>query len=170
MSKAIITVFSLICLMTSCAQNEEVTTIYLVRHAEKTINDSIVYDKDDPPLTDEGLKRAVKLRELFSQDDISAIFSTAYQRNIQTVEPLSKSKQLSIQHYEWDSWQPMINKIVNERAGKASIVCGHSNNLLPMIGHLGGKKPIDSLGHEEYDKIFKVQLRSDTTEVELIVY
>ena len=165
-----IIVFALfLALFTSC-NNSETTTFYLVRHAEKEMNDSTEKKNDDPKLTKEGEQRAQKLAEILKEEKISAIYSTKYQRNRKTVVPLAKSKDLSVNNYEWYDWQPMIDTIKKKYTGDKVVICGHGDNLLPMIDYLNGKRPQKKLDKQEYDKIFKVVYNKDTTLVSTITY
>ncbi len=155
-------------LFLSC--QDQSTTLYLVRHAEKEENNTMQNQNEDPPLTLEGEQRAEKLKKLLADVSIDAVYSTSYQRNMNTVEPLAIDKNLSIQNYEWHQWSPMIEEILVSYQGKTVVICGHGDNLLPMIEYLDGKRPQESLGTHEYDKIFKVERQGDTALVEVIEY
>ncbi|MEX2483746.1 MAG: histidine phosphatase family protein [Brumimicrobium sp.] len=162
--KIIFSYLSLI-LLFGCSENKvEETTIYLVRHAEK---DTTV-EHDNPPLIVTGKARAEKLARELKDEDITYIFSTKYDRNKNTVLPLSLSKDLNIDIYNWNKWQPMIDSL--KTISGTHVICGHGDNLLPMIDELGGKVKIKSLGHNEYDKMFKVNIKKDTVKTETIVY
>lgn len=145
----------------SCQQDIN-RTVYLVRHAEKDLTDKT----DNPPLTQVGVQRALSLVDVLKEEEIAAIYSTPLQRTTQTVYPLSDFKKVKIEFYEWDDYNGLKKKIKNLKTQGAVVICGHGNNLLPMIKTLGSEPPLDSLGHEEYDKIFKVT----EGETEIIVY
>jgi hypothetical protein len=57
-----------------------------------------------------------------------------------------------------------------KHAGKTVLICGHGDNLLPMIEYLNGKRPQESLGPHEYDKIFKVDYFKNSAVVTVIKY
>ncbi len=139
--------------------------IYLVRHAEKDLTDPT----DNPPLTTEGEARALELVNELDKVSLEAIYSTEYQRNINTVKPLSIEKGIDIQNYVANDWEPMLDQI-KDMKGKAFLICGHGDNLLPMIDYFGLDRPIDELGHLEYDKLFKIQLSDDTSIIEMKSY
>ena len=62
-----------------------VTTVILVRHAEKKIEPN----NQDPDLTPEGVERAQEIARMFGEAGINAIYATQYKRTQQTVKPLS---------------------------------------------------------------------------------
>lgn len=170
MKKALIAVFSMALLLISCGQKNDITTFYLVRHAEKAERNTMLNKDENPPLTEKGKARANRLRELLGQQEIASIYSTSYNRNMNTVKPLADAKNISIENYEWHKWQPMLDEALANHTGKTVLICGHGDNLLPMIEYLGGNKPQESLGPHEYDKIFKVEVGSQATKVEVIHY
>src|SRR5215510_13714643 len=64
-----------------------VTTIILIRHAEKKIEPN----NPDPDLAPEGAIRAQEIARLFCVSNINAIYATNLKRTQQTVKPLSDS-------------------------------------------------------------------------------
>lgn len=170
MKKSLIAVVSMAILLISCGQKHDTTIFYLVRHAEKAESNTMQNKDENPPLTEEGKARANRLRELLGKQEIATIYSTSYKRNMNTVKPLATANNISIENYEWHTWQPMLNEALANHKGKTVVICGHGDNLLPMIEHLGGKKPQESLEPHEYEKIFKVEVGSHSTKVEVIRY
>jgi broad specificity phosphatase PhoE len=80
-------------------------TLWLIRHAHRLDFvqpewfDTATY-RYDPPLSIEGLDRSRSLAKQFSQVRIDKIYTSPFLRTIQTVDPLARSLQLSIQ-LEW---------------------------------------------------------------------
>lgn len=159
----IICCFSLI-LFTKCTHKNNSTTIYLVRHAEKDTTNK----GEDPPLIMEGYERAIRIVDLLGEVPFASIWSTPYQRNINTVQPLAKKQKLTIQHYEWYNWYEEVNQLKNESGNH--LICGHGDNLIPMIVFLNGASPIAELGHHDYSTIFKLEITPDTCIVEWIKF
>src|SRR5215204_2343116 len=62
-----------------------VTTVILVRHAEKKIEPN----NQDPDLAPEGVERAQEIARMFGEAGINAIYATQLKRTQQTVKPLS---------------------------------------------------------------------------------
>lgn len=65
-------------------------TVYLVRHA------SAEGQPIDAPLTEQGRKQALALVDFFKHKDIDIILSSPYKRAIETIKPLSNSKNVDI--------------------------------------------------------------------------
>lgn len=152
--------------MSACTQNE-VTTVFLVRHAEK----EEPYNTDDPPLTERGQARAAALLTQLTVDSVHALFSTDYRRTRQTLMPTAEAMQTDIRLYEAHDYTGLADRIRREHSGENVVVAGHSNTVLPIIEALGGEPPLDSIGHQDYDYIFKVSLENgQAEEVELMNY
>jgi hypothetical protein len=62
-----------------------VTTVILVRHAEKKIEPN----NPDPDLTPAGEARAQEIARMFRDAGINAIYATQFKRTQQTVKPLA---------------------------------------------------------------------------------
>ncbi|PHR44195.1 MAG: hypothetical protein COA32_15215 [Fluviicola sp.] len=148
----------------SCKNDKDKTTIFLVRHAEK---DTTV-DQYDPPLIKEGYERADKLRDELTDKEIKYIFSTKFQRNKNTVGPLANHISKKIHIYEYHKWQTMLDSV--KTIPENHLICGHSDNLLPMIEYLGADVGKEKLGYLEYDNLFKVTIDEETVNGEIIKY
>lgn len=92
------------------------TTVYLIRHAE---SDHAVRDAKTRPLTEKGLKDAKALPELFSDIDVSRVFSSPYLRAVLTVAPIAEEKNLPVQTddrmREWMGGRPFPNEMFESR-------------------------------------------------------
>lgn len=134
---------------------EELTTFILVRHAEKAANQNAMTKDNDPKLSEEGLKRADRLAELFSMTSIGAIYSTPYERTRSTVVPLAKAKSLEVQSYEPGKLEA-IDKIWNENQGKTVVICGHSNTIPKIANYLSGTSDYKDFIDSDYGNIIVV--------------
>lgn len=161
-------IFAILIFTTACAEGPEVgQTFYLFRHAEKVLTD----DTEDPPLLPEGRERAEKIAALLADVKVDRYYSTRYIRNTATIRPSAEKQGKKIKTYEWHDWEPMIKEITaNQYNLKNVVICGHGDNLLPMIEALGCEAPLDSLGGHEYDKYFVVTVRGGKCSVETELY
>jgi broad specificity phosphatase PhoE len=123
------------------------SAIYLVRHAEKVDN------SEDPPLSEAGKARAQSLAKLLRDSGIKAIFSSSYQRNVNTARPLAQGLRIQpiIMHpHDFDG---MMQHMRGEFAEDPVLIVGHSDTVPAMIKKLGHPQEI-TLDHGEYDNLF----------------
>lgn len=107
--------------LSSYAQ-EQTTTYYLVRHAEKDRSD---ITNKNPALTEIGTKRAIQWSEVFKNITFDAVYSTDYQRTLQTAGPTARKNNLEIKIYDP---RDMYNEtFAEETKGKTILIVGHSN-------------------------------------------
>jgi|AntAceMinimDraft_1070359.scaffolds.fasta_scaffold57262_2 phosphohistidine phosphatase SixA len=154
----------------SCSQksNEEVT-IYIVRHAEKAGN-STMQNIKDPHLSAEGYLRAKLLASILSNESINGLFSTDYLRTTKTLEPIAAEKSLAIALYKANEVTLLLDSLITVGAGKKYLISGHSNTILPIISYLNGALPQANINENEYNKLFKIIVGTDTTLVERSSY
>ena len=133
----------LICILllpSSACYSSEVTTYYFIRHAEK-----LRIDKTDqnPKLSEAGLKRADAWREIFSNVNLDAVYSTDYSRTKLTAKPTADSKNLPILLY--DPSDMYSDSFQRETSGQTVLVVGHSNTTNVFANK--------ALGEEKYGQI-----------------
>lgn len=124
-------------------------TIYLVRHAEKQDSGA------DPALTVCGQGRAEALAAYFAEVKLQAVYSTGYQRTQQTVQPIAKNKQLTIQQY--DPSQPELMHAQLEAHTGPVVVVGHSNTVPQLVTMLTGIE-VSPLTEQDYTMLYQVEL------------
>jgi 2,3-bisphosphoglycerate-dependent phosphoglycerate mutase len=144
-------VFSFFILITA-TWAQEITTIILIRHAEKISDGS-----KDPDLTDAGKARALRLADVLKDTKVDAIYSTAFKRTQNTVAPLALSKGLSVLPYQAMKGE-VIDEIIKNFAGKTILICGHSNTTPWTINYLLGKEEYKDFADSDYDNLVIVSL------------
>jgi hypothetical protein len=70
--------------------NQEVTTVIVIRHAERDPG-------KDPPLNKRGEIRSWELLRTLEKSGLTAIYCTNFVRNVQTVKPLAEKLNLDVQ-------------------------------------------------------------------------
>jgi 2,3-bisphosphoglycerate-dependent phosphoglycerate mutase len=142
----------LLCVLFTTAWSQEITTVILIRHAEKMSDGS-----KDPELTDEGKARAIRFADLLKETKVDAIFSTMVKRTQNTVAPLALSKSLTVMPY-----QPMKGEVIDEMiktfAGKTIVICGHSNTTPWTVNKLIGKEEYKDFADTAYSNLMIVTL------------
>ena len=131
--------------------------IYLVRHAEKANDGS-----KNPPLTEEGIKRAENLKNKLLETNISKIYSTDFTRTKDTAKPLAEALGLKLQIYQPGN-EAFINLLKNNKNNNFLVV-GHSNSTPQLVNSLLGEQKYAPLDESEYDKLFIISRYSDKLE------
>lgn len=125
-------------------------TIYLVRHAEKVIEDS-----NDPALTEIGQTRAETFAAMLHGKNISHIFSTPYKRTRDTAAPTAHEHGISVEEYDPGEGQQLVDKL--KKLAGVILVTGHSNTIPGLVNLLTGEK-FEDLDERVYDRVYIVTL------------
>jgi len=130
--------------------DDENSTIFLVRHAEKLL------DVEDPGLSAAGKQRAKQLAVLLEDAEITAIFSTDYQRTRDTATPLATAENLEITLYDPAEPEHLVELIKNEQG--RYLVVGHSNTTPDLVTRLGGNPGSAIDEKTEYNRLYVLTL------------
>lgn len=145
--------------------NEAVTNYYLIRHAEKDRSDA---ENDDPALTGKGLKRATNWAEALKDIDFDAVYSTDYNRTMQTAKPLADLKKLKVLNYDANKlYSPEFKEATLE---KTVLVVGHSNTTPQFTNAILGEKKYENIDDSENGALFIVQILSDGSKISQVIY
>lgn len=142
-------------LLTACqstAEGQDPTTVFLVRHAEKT------KDPQDPNLTPSGQVRAVILADMLTDAEIDHIHSSDYKRTRQTAAPLADKLGLEVELYDARDMPAMAAKL--KAAGGRHLVVGHSNTTPQLTELLGGEGGMPIVEATEYNRLYIVTIDS----------
>ena len=144
----------------SCASNikkeETITTYYLIRHSEKVRTDS---SNKNPDLNKKGLERAKRWAEYFKNIHLDAVYSTNYNRTIQTSKPTAESKKLAIIKYDPSN---MYDSLFQKNTkGKTVLIVGHSNTTPAFANKILGEKKYKDINDRDNSSLFIVKLYTD---------
>jgi phosphohistidine phosphatase SixA len=129
--------------------NRPVTTVILVRHAEKKIEP----DNPNPDLSPAGQARAQELVRILRNAGVTAIYATQYGRTQQTVQPLATALSLPVTRIDSSNTDELVRQISVNNRGGVVVVAGHNNTVPKTIAALGGEDfPI--IPESEYDNMF----------------
>lgn len=132
-----------------------VTTLYLVRHAEKDLTPGL----PDPPLSPAGEARAQLLARQLAKRHPAALFTTDTRRTRATLAPLAQATGLVPEVYRAQEPAALASRLRQDYAGQTVVVVGHSNTLLPLLAALDVAPLPAEIRDEEYNYLFKVTLR-----------
>lgn len=110
------------------------TSFILIRHAERD-------EGLDPPLNEEGLKRAVALDSVLMENGVTAIYCTDLIRNRETVEPLAETLGLSLNLVNplryantTQAAAELVEEILRDHAGGTILFCGNRGSTVGTPG------------------------------------
>lgn len=131
---------------TRIAMPDEPTTVILLRHAER---DVLAND-----LNEAGRTRAVALPSALAGVEVDAIYSPDLTRNLDTVLPLARDRELEVKVIEATR---VAERLVGENPGKTVLWVGNTTNLPTIYEDLGGtgEPPV------RYGDLFFVRLAPD---------
>jgi broad specificity phosphatase PhoE len=129
-----------------------VTTVILVRHAERESQER------DSPLSAAGQARAKELARVLAGVKIDAIYTTQYKRTQETIAPLAAASSLTpVVRTAGDTYAVELAKHIRAtHAGQTVVVVGHSNTTLEVMRALGASASDlpASIPDSEYDDLF----------------
>ena len=130
-----------------------VTTVILVRHAEKKIEPN----NQDPDLAPEGVERAQEIARMFGDAGINTIYATQYKRTQQTVKPLADRWGTTVNLLDANQTDELINRIHAHYRGQTVFIAGHNNTVPAIVSALSGETfPV--IPESEYDNLYIVTI------------
>ncbi len=146
-------------------QQNGISTYYLIRHAEKDRSDS---SNQNPDLTKEGSARAKKWAEVLKNINLDAVYSTDYNRTLQTAKPLAEMNKLEILNYDTKN---LNNKEFQKATkGKTVLVVGHSNTTPQLANAILGKRKYGDIDDKENGALFIVQILPNGETTSQVLY
>jgi broad specificity phosphatase PhoE len=130
-----------------------VTTIFLVRHAEK----SITHAGTDVPLSEAGVRRAETLAHVLGDAGITAIYSTHWQRTRETALPIAQKLGDTLRIVDQGDAAAFARRIRAENQGGTALVVGHSDTVPQIVAALVGRAA-PAVVSGEYDALYVVTL------------
>ena len=141
--------------ITACSRALPVTTVVLVRHAERPSG-------ADPELSTEGHARAESLAVSLARAEVNAIIHTQFRRTMQTAQPLAARKGITPIVLTATGPESLHTQAVVDRirtlTGQTVVYVGHSNTVPGVIQRLG-IAPAPTIAETEYGQLFIVTLK-----------
>ncbi len=140
----------------------EPTIIYLVRHAE-----TVPGGTSNPSLSEDGEARARWLAVILSHARLDAVYTTDYERTLETARPAAAANQVESTIYDPSNLAGFARQL-RVQGGRALVV-GHSNTTPALVAALGGegRPPIRP---SEYDRLYTVVIHGDSVRTAMLRY
>jgi phosphohistidine phosphatase SixA len=138
-------------MLMSSAETRAQEAVFIVRHAEVLAKPG----DDDPPLSEEGLQRALRLAEKLKGAGITAIYSTQTKRTQQTAEPAAKAFQVPIKTISRRDPKALVAALRTDNKNDRVLVFGHFQTVPIIIKELGYQGEI-KLDSTLWDELFIV--------------
>ena len=142
--------------------DSEITTYYLIRHAEKDRSDP---DDRNPNLMETGEARALRWADFFKEIDLDAVYSTNYHRTIQTASPTAEWHELEVQIYDAGSLYDRTFQFATK--GKKVLVVGHSNTTPTFVNTILGEEKYEWMHDKDNATLYVVTLKDSIPTVEI---
>jgi len=139
--------------MAVLTSQDNFTTIYLIRHAEKADT------TPDTHLSESGKERAIRWMEYLVNNRIDAIYTTPYHRTRETARPLADALKMKVTEYgprEMD-----LITLAKKHHNQSVVVVGHSNTIPGYINKALGESRYTDIPEEEFGQIYIVQISND---------
>jgi 8-oxo-dGTP diphosphatase len=120
-------------------------TFYVVRHAKAGNRAEWSGDDRQRPLSKKGLEQAKKLVTVLAPLPVSSIFSSAYLRCVQTVEPLARARKLEIQmspSLEEGSGLEGLTEFLGDRSLDGTVLATHGDIADELLEDLVNREVI----------------------------
>lgn len=125
-----------------------VTTVILVRHAEKASQE------DASPLTPAGTERANELARVLAGVKVDAIYTTQYRRVQDTAAPFAQALGITplVRNAGGTYASDLAREIREQRRGQTVLVVGHSNTTVSVMKAFGADMP--KIEESEFDNLY----------------
>jgi len=110
---------------------DDCVEVYLIRHAEKDRSDPL---NKNPHLNEKGIERSLLWNGYFENKELNSIYSTNYNRTIETVLPISIAK--GIKPIIYSASNINYESFLKKEKGNTVIVVGHSNTIPGFVNKL----------------------------------
>ena len=130
----------------------EQTTFICVRHAETSAGGV------NPDLSQVGLERAQLLSDDLVDVDLSAIYTTDFERTRKTGEASANDQGKELQLYNKDEMEQLVDGILEEHHGETVLVVGHSKSTPDLLNLLIGVNVYEEIPSEEFDNLYLVSV------------
>jgi len=146
----------------SFGQNDT-TTYYLIRHAEKTRSEEL---NKNPHLNEVGKQRAIAWSRVFKDVKFDIIYSTNYNRTIETARPTLQNNGLDIQLYNPSNLYTTAFKKATKN--KTVLIVGHSNTTPAFANKIIEKQQYDGIDDRNNGNLYIISITNKQVSSQLL--
>ncbi|WP_298756680.1 phosphoglycerate mutase family protein [uncultured Psychroserpens sp.] len=136
----------------------ETTTYYFIRHAEKDRSDKT---NRNPDLTQAGKTRAIHWSKILQHVKFDAVYSTKYNRTMQTAAPTAEKNKVEIQFY--DPRALYSEDFATVTKGQTVLVVGHSNTTPAFVNMVLKEKKYEDIDDNNNGNLYIVIISNGKT-------
>ena len=127
-----------------------ITQYYFIRHAEKADSSK------NPNLSEKGLERAQQWKILFSKIDFDGVYSTDFNRTLQTIQPIVADNNRLLKIYNPKMMD--VEAFKKETQGKTILIVGHSNTIPNMVNQIIKENKYTDIEENQFGNLYIVTL------------
>ena len=157
--KKIIVLLLFFCIQVTLSQNT-ITQYYFIRHAEKADSSK------NPDLSEKGLERAQEWKALFSEINFDAVYSTDFNRTLQTIQPIVAGNNQLLKIYNPKMIDVELFK--KETQGKTILIVGHSNTVPNMVNQIIKENKYVDIAENQFGNLYIITLFENQTQSQLL--
>ena len=90
--------------------------------------------------------------------NLNAIYSTNYNRTMQTAQPAATAKGITITTYDPFAPGALVDQAILSFPNGAVLVVGHSNTIPDMLNEMVGSNMFPDISENEYNNLFVVHV------------
>ncbi|RYY16699.1 MAG: hypothetical protein EOO04_26535 [Chitinophagaceae bacterium] len=135
------------------------TVIILVRHGEA--------DKatgNNPSLSATGKALAERLPEILKGYDVDEIYSTPFNRTMQTAAPLATKEGITVKTYDAFNLRSLADSLKRKKG--TIVVFGHSNTAPSLANYISGLNRYVNIPESVFDRAYIITIKEDKVVIE----
>ena len=137
---------------------------YFIRHAEK---DRSSPENKNPELNQQGKIRALNWLYFFRDIPLKKIYSTNYNRTIQTVKQIAEEKNITISYYSPENID--VENFKKQNKNMSILVVGHSNTTPELVNLIIGENKFEKMNDNDNSSLFVIRELAGNVTVERII-
>ena len=137
-----------------------ITQYYFIRHAEKADSSK------NPDLSEKGLERAQEWKALFSEINFDAVYSTDFNRTLQTIQPIVAGNNQLLKIYNPKMIDVELFK--KETQCKTILIIGHSNTVPNMVNQIIKENKYVDIAENQFGNLYIITLFENQRQSQLL--